>query len=280
MAPRSAMARAPRATQTWRINGSAMGTAPTTRDSDTRRTREKGSRRTLSWKRKTSSVTASVATMTYLTIARIWASKRPTGRGPLFAEATVAAARPISVLAPVATTRNKHSPRTTTQPASIRRSPSPRGTVQGTGSPVSADVSTLIVPAPSEPPSEPPLTPLTPLSHSPSAGTACPPRRATTSPGTSSSTSSDTARPSRLTDTNCRSSLRSASRALDAFISSRKATVAFTTSIVEMIPKSSHSSTAALKMHASSSMNGIVPVNCRRNSTTTDRSSSGTAFRP
>mmetsp|Transcript_141505 Transcript_141505/g.439876 ORF Transcript_141505/g.439876 Transcript_141505/m.439876 type:complete len:245 (+) Transcript_141505:2248-2982(+) len=188
------------------------------------------------------------------------------------ASCTSPAACPISVRRPVSLTSQWPSPCLMMQPESNARpapatspSRSGRGTLRGTGSPVNAAVSTSIG---------------SPSSHSQSAGTTLPPRRKTTSPGTSSATGVTTMLPSRFTGTVAVIWDLSASRDCLALCSSRKPISALTTSIRVMMANSAQSSVTTQSTSAISSMTGIIPQNCRPSMRYHGSSFSGISFRP
>mmetsp|Transcript_38968 Transcript_38968/g.121365 ORF Transcript_38968/g.121365 Transcript_38968/m.121365 type:complete len:248 (-) Transcript_38968:260-1003(-) len=188
------------------------------------------------------------------------------------ASCTSPAACPISVRRPVSLTSQWPSPCLMMQPESSARplpatspSRSGRGTLRGTGSPVSAAVSTSMG---------------SPSSHSQSAGTTFPPRRNTTSPGTSSATGATTMAPSRFTGTVAVIWDFKASNDCFALYSSRKPMSALTMSISRMMENIDQSCVTAESTAATSSMKGIIPTNCLTSMRYHGSSFSGISFRP
>mmetsp|Transcript_6982 Transcript_6982/g.21787 ORF Transcript_6982/g.21787 Transcript_6982/m.21787 type:complete len:213 (-) Transcript_6982:439-1077(-) len=208
--------------------------------------------------------------ITARTTCMIFVSKTPM----LWPEAscTRPAAWPISVRRPVSFTSQWPSPCFKMQPESSARpapgaspSRSGRGTLRGTGSPVSAAVSTSIG---------------SPSSHSQSAGTTLPPRKKMMSPGTSSAIGITTMLPSRFTGTVAVICDFNASSDCFALCSSWKPMSAFATSMTTMIENIDQSSVTAESTAAISSMNGIIPTNCFRSMKYQGSSFSGISFRP
>mmetsp|Transcript_76405 Transcript_76405/g.224136 ORF Transcript_76405/g.224136 Transcript_76405/m.224136 type:complete len:416 (-) Transcript_76405:263-1510(-) len=270
MAARAAIFEAPMTMVTCITRGRAIGTAPMTRASTPRSALVKGTWRWSVLMYSTTAASTREMRITARTTCRIFTSKTPM----LWPDAscTSPAACPISVRRPVSLTSQWPSPCLTMQPESSARpapatspSRSGRGTLRGTGSPVSAAVSTSMG---------------SPSSHSESAGTTLPPRRKMMSPGTNSATGVTTMLPSRFTGTVAVIWDLSASSDCFALLSSRKPMSALTTSIRRMMENIDQSSVTAESAVAMISMMGIIPVNCRSSMRYHGSSFSGISFRP
>mmetsp|Transcript_70275 Transcript_70275/g.197020 ORF Transcript_70275/g.197020 Transcript_70275/m.197020 type:complete len:202 (-) Transcript_70275:3-608(-) len=142
---------------------------------------------------------------------------------------------------------------------------SSEGYFRGRGSPVSAAVSMLST---------------SPSSQVTSAGVKEPPRRWMTSPGTSCVTPMTWGEPSRRHVMVDSIWFVSSSSAFFAFISSEKPSKALTMSIAAMTPKSGQSFASAEITQLTSSMTGIVPVNCLRSIFHTGVTAAGISFGP